>query len=389
MLKQDRVCVVWRGLDPQQFDLEVGLGTASGHDDVIKFQPVANGSHACLNVSSAPVYVRLFSVVRATSPGGSSVYSSDGFVLVPDDDPSNDLQVFHGPGCHDSNMIGYLVVNQSSTPLVDLRKASNVQLHPGDFLLVQLSPFVDHVTLSDALGLHTTLSGYQVVVMTPNATLTFPVARTTDVTVRILHCQTDLKLLPKPSDHVTVTWEGRGPWQRRVAWLRLETTDAECQSEKRGNNGRQQCVVHQARLDRGQREVRVPVSVLFSDHTYVTSLQPCFDHGCLTPFTSNPVTLIHPSSLTLTVSKASVLEAGEGEMNVTVTASLETLNTEAWDLVASQPCVVQWTVSRDTHAALSLSGWVVQQAPDCRNVQVGNENLFTSSLRMGTRTQRS
>jgi hypothetical protein len=65
---------------------------------------------------------------------------------------------------------------------------------------------------------------------------------------------------------------------------------------------------------------------------------------------------------------------------------LETLNTEAWERVARQPCVVQWTVSRDTHAAVSLSGWVVQQATDCRNFQVGHYNLFTSSLRMGTRT---
>jgi hypothetical protein len=83
ILQMNEVCAAWRGLDTPEVTVEVGLGFSSGHDDVIPFHRVSNNaSRHCFNVTSAPFYKRLFSVVRATSSGGTAVFSSDGVVLV-------------------------------------------------------------------------------------------------------------------------------------------------------------------------------------------------------------------------------------------------------------------------------------------------------------------
>jgi hypothetical protein len=253
---------------------------------------------------------------------------------------------------------------------VDLSQTVSNLLHPGDLLFVQLSPFDDHVIFADALVLQTTLSGYQVVALSPNVTLTLPAERTTDVTFRVLHCQKDHSLLPLPANHVTATWEGRGPWQRWVKWLLLETNDVTCQGEQSGEYDPQLCVVHQARLEPSRSEAMIPASVLSSDRTYVTSLQPCFDHGCLPPFNSAPVTLVHPSTVRLTVNETRINNVKDGAMNVEAMAALGIADGAVGARVASQPCVVQWTVSRDNHAAVSLIGWAVQQAQDCAHIQV-------------------
>jgi hypothetical protein len=114
----------------------------------------------------------------------------------------------------------------------------------------------------------------------------------------------------------------------------------------------------------------IPASVLSSGRTYVTSLQPCFYHGCLPPFTSQTVTLTHPSSVRLTVNETKINNVKDGAMNVEAMAALKTADDEVGARMAIQPCVVQWTVSRDNHAAVSLTGWAVQQAQDCGHIQV-------------------
>jgi hypothetical protein len=373
LLHVDEVCAAWRDLDPQGVNIKVSLGTRL--EDVIPFVPVSNASHHCFNVSSAPNYVRLFSVTKATSSSGTAHFSSDGFVLLPRNDSSNDLHVFHGPGCHDSNVIGRTVVNQSSPLTVDFSLTVSIPLHAGDLLFVQLTPFHQDVIITNARVLQTTLSGYQVVVMAPNVTLTLSATSPNDVSLQISHCLKDQSVLPLPHDHVTVTWEGRGQWQRWVKWLLLETTDVTCQGEQSGPYDPQLCVMHQARLEPSSSETRIPAGVLASGHTYVTSLQPCFDLGCLPVFTSQPVTLVHPSTLTLTVSGCVVSDVRDGEMGVAVTASLETADKEVTSRVASQSCVVQWTVSADSHAVVSLTGWAVHQAQDCAHIQVRTFNL--------------
>jgi hypothetical protein len=60
---------------------------------------------------------------------------------------------------------------------------------------------------------------------------------------------------------------------------------------------------------------------------------------------------------------------------VAVTASLETADKEVTSRMASQPCVVQWTISADSHAVVSLTGWVVHQAQDCAHIQVRTLNF--------------
>jgi hypothetical protein len=370
ILQQDEVCAAWRGLDLQQVNVEVGFGTAPGKDDLFSFRPVANVSHFCFNVTSAPVYVKLFSVIKATSSGGSAVFSSDGVVMVPANDSDNNARIFLGSGCHDNAAVGSHVLHPSSTSSLSVGQILNKPLHPGDFLFFQLSPLVNHVTFTDAIVLQTTFSGYQTVVKSPNVTLTLPASTSANVSLQVLSCQKGRPLIGLPADHVTVTWEEQGPWQRWGKWLRLEMTDAACQSVKKGKYSRQQCTVHQARIEAGQREARVPASGLSSSRTYITSLQPCFDHGCLPAFTSDPVTFFHPSTMTLTLNEPRVLDAKDGMLNVTMAATVDAVDKEALDRVSRQPCVVQWTVSRDPHAAVSLTNWAVQRATDCANIQV-------------------
>ena len=203
--QREEVCVAWSGFyHAEEISVEIGLGTSPDHDDIIAFHPVKSESPACLNITSPPLYTKVFFVVKATSSGGASVFSSDGFLMIPQADQNNKIMIFNGRGCPGSNIIEGQEVDPS-TSSVDVGETLGLPVHAGDFLFVQFSPFVSDVTFDNATLLQTTLTGYQVVATSPNITAHLPLSMTVNSSVQVQHCQKDSPILPVPDSHVTVT----------------------------------------------------------------------------------------------------------------------------------------------------------------------------------------
>ena len=371
IVQREELCVAWRGFYHQgELMIEAGVGTIPEQVDVISFQPVKNESYICLNVTSVPVYIKLFSVVKATSSGGTTVFSSDGFVVIPKADTENHIKVFNGKGCHENDAIGSQAIDQSTTS-VDLSRTASVPIHAGDFLFMQLSPFLPHLTFHNALLLQTTLTGYQLVVMAPNVTATLPVSMTTNTTLRVLHCHKDVAILPSPENHMTVTWEISGPWKPFVKYLRAEIMDKTCleAAAKKDKYSHQQCRLHGEDVAVMTREVHVHANNVFNDHTYVSSVSPCFDDGCLPPVSSYTVTYTDSKTVTLEFDHATILDMSSRELLVDVQASTGP-NTPVAEPHQIPACVYQWAVSRDQSGSIPVTDWAVEESLSCSNITV-------------------
>ena len=371
--QREEVCVAWSGFYHQEeVAIEVAVGTAPGQDDVIRFQPAKKQSHACLNTTSVPVYTKLFSVVKATSSGGTAVFSSDGFVMIPTADAENQIKVFNGRGCHDNDAIGNQAIAPSTASLY-LSQSARIPIHAGDFLFVQLSPFVPHLTFHNAILLQTTLTGYQLVATTPNVTATLPVSMTTNTTLRTLHCLTDSTVLRTPEDHATVGWEMLGPWTPFVKYLKVAVVDKACleSAAKKAKYSYQQCLLQEERAAvGGTGEARVPANDIVNGRVYVSSVSPCLDDGCLPPASSAPVTYSSTRTLPLAFRHAAIRHASPQGLLVDVQASAGP-GTGPTQRHQTPACVYQWTVARDRSGSIPLADWAVRESPSCANIEVG------------------
>ena len=136
---KEKMCIAWSGFyHAEDLSLEVGIGSSPNRDDVIKFSAVGNKSSVCVNASSLPAYIKLCSVVKASSSGGVCVFSSDGCRIVPVHDADNVIKVFNGKGCMDRDIIGTHRL-RSSDFLLDLSAVTESPVHPGDSLFVRVS----------------------------------------------------------------------------------------------------------------------------------------------------------------------------------------------------------------------------------------------------------
>ena len=371
IVQREELCVAWIGFYHQEeVSIEVGVGTVPDQDDIISFQTVKNESHVCLNVTSVPVYTKLFSVVKATSTGGTVVFSSDGFVMIPKADSQNHIKVFNGKGCHENSIIGSQVIDQSTTSL-NLSETTSIPIHSGDFLFVQLSPFVPHVTFNNAILLQMTLTGYQLVATSPNITATLPVSMLTNTTLRILHCQKDSIILPTPENHVTISWEITGPWKPFVKYLKGEIVDKTCleTTVKKNKYSHQQCLLHEEKVKVMTGDVHIHTNNIFNEHTYVSSISPCFDDSCLPPVFSDAVTYTNTRTLTLKFDHATVLGTSSRELKVDVQASVESM-AGVTQRHLTPACVYLWAVSRDRSGSIPVMDWAVRGSPSCSNIEV-------------------
>ena len=378
VIQREELCVAWSGFYHQEeVNIEVGVGTVPDLDDVIDFQPVKNESHICLNVTSVPVYTKLFSVAKATSSGGTTVFSSDGFVLIPKADAENHIKVFNGKGCHDSNVVGSRVIDQSTTSL-DLSDTASIPIHPGDFLFVQLSPFLPGMTFHNAILLQTTLTGYQLIAMKANVTAALPVSMPANNTARILHCQKDSTIMPASQNHVTVTWEISGPWKQFVKYLKVEIMDKTCleTAAKKDKYSHQQCLLHEEEAKAMTEDVHVHTNNVFNDHTYVSSISPCFDDGCLPPVLSDAVTYTNTRALTPEFDRATIQATSSQELQVDLEGFVESWAADGQRHL-TPACVYQWAVSRDRSGSIPVTDWTVRQSPSCSDIQVKSESTLS------------
>ena len=373
--QREEVCVAWSGFyHTEEISVEIGLGTSPHHDDVIAFHPVESENHACLNATSLPVYTRIFSVVKATSSGGTSVFSSDGFAMIPQSDPDNQIMVFNGRGCHGSSVMEDQEI-YPSTSSINFGETLGLLIHAGDFLFAQFSPFVPHVTFDNAILLQTTLTGYQVVATSPNVTAHLPLSMTANSSVQVQHCQKDSPILPVPDSHVTVTWEMAGPWTQFTRYLEVEVVDKACldTSVKKNKYLHQKCSLHEEKVEAMTRETKIynnrVSNYVLHNHNYVASVSPCFDDICLQAVSSDVVTYTNTYTANTRFDHATLSDVSTQLLTVDVFASVESETMPSMHH-SNLSCLYQWAVSTDTSGAHLITDWMAQRALNCSNIEV-------------------
>ena len=373
--QKEEVCVAWSGFyHAEEITVEIGLGTSPDHDDIVAFRPAESESPVCLNVTALPVYTKVFSVVKATSSGGTAVFSSDGFVMIPLSDPENKIMVFNGKGCH-GNGASEGHFRDPSTSSVNISELSRLPVHVGDFLFVQFSPFVPHVTFDEAILLETTLTGYQVVSTSSHVTARLPASTSANSSVQVLHCQKDSPILPVPESHVTVTWEMTGLWTQFIRYLKVEVMDKTCldTSVKKDKYLRQQCLLHQEKVQMMTSELKIYndkiTNYVLQDHSYVASISSCVDDDCLPAVFSDVVIYTNAYSTNVHFDHAVLTDVSTQLLTVDVLAS------SAAETVPSMyhrnlSCLYQWAVGTDTSGSFVITDWAVQTTPNCSKIEV-------------------
>ncbi|KAK7496758.1 hypothetical protein BaRGS_00011967, partial [Batillaria attramentaria] len=359
ILQREEVCVAWNGLyHEDEVDVEVGIGTNTTQDDLVPFLHVQNESLACINVSSLPLYTKLFSVVRATTPGGSAVFSSDGFVMIPADDSTNAIEVFSGTGCTEKDSVGSGMV-ASGTDAVDLNAIVSVSIHPGDILFVRFTPFIRRVVFPDAVLLQTTLTGYQVVSKSSNLAAVLPAPVGANATVEVMTCVKDATILPISGSHVRVTWELTGPWAKFASSLKVKVIDNTClqASQKKDKYKNQYCLLDETRVGPREREAKLRAQNLIQDHEYIAAVAVCFDDACLPPIKSAPVTFSSTQRSVL-FNRSTVISQSSEDIEVGISAEIIPFPS----LKQNSSSVFMWVVARDRYATVPVTEWFVGES---------------------------
>ena len=381
VLQREEMCIAWGGFyHAEDLSFEVGIGSSPKRDDVVKFSAVANKSPICVNASALPAYVKLFSVVKASSSGGVSVFSSDGFRIVPVHDADNVIKVFNGKGCTDRDIIGTHRL-RSSDFLLDLSTESPV--HPGDSLFVRVSPFDARVTFPDAILMEKTLTGYQVVTKSSNLTASIPSSVADNTTLEIFNCRKAAEVLPVSSTGFDVSWETAGPWSSLMT-KRVEIMDQTCLKlpAKKSKYAHHQCLVAVDTVRSLANETRLQGDIT-SGHQYTASVVPCFDDGCL-PSVSSQVVTYDSDPRTVAFTQAVITTQTPQQIQLEANARVQ----PTIRVVTGQnhPCVFKWSVSADRYGSTTLTDWTVSQSSDCADLEVrgGKKSVYLNLVQCFT-----
>ncbi|KAK7483107.1 hypothetical protein BaRGS_00025675, partial [Batillaria attramentaria] len=371
ILQRREMCIAWHGLyHENELYVEVGIGTAPAQDDVVTFAEVEIPveSPVCINVTAVPLYTKLFSVVRATSPGGSAAFSSDGFVVIPSDDPQNKLQVFNGKGCSSADVVGsYFRPSSAATTTLDLTSLLNVSADPGDVVFVKFTPPIHHVGFPDTVLLQTTMTGYQIVLKSSVLTAELPTPVTANTTVEVMPCLKDTTILPVPESHVAVTWELAGPWANFTKHFMVNMTDVTCMqaSQKKEKYKQQYCLLDETRVAAGETGTKLRAQKVVQDHVYASAVAVCFDDSCLPAVKSAPVTF-SSKERSVVFNHTEILAQSSQDIEVKVDAEIiPHLHDASTRSSPRGSCVFRWTVTRDRYGAHPISEWIIEELPEC------------------------
>ncbi|KAK7493739.1 hypothetical protein BaRGS_00015068, partial [Batillaria attramentaria] len=367
ILETEQVCLAWDSFYREEgLEIEVGLGSQPTLDDIIPFHHAENRSPSCMNSSFLPFYTKLFSVIRATGAGGKTVFSSDGYALVPRNDSGNDLMVFNGKGCQEDDVIGTEEIKPGSAILTTVN--TTVPLHIGDVVFVQFTPFIPAVVFPDAILLQTTLTGYQVLLKSQS--LTANLTTSSNTTVRILSCIKDASVLPLPTNHVTRTWEMSGPCTHYVRDLRFEVLDKTCMgaSPKKGKFKKLECLLADSKVKPTDGKVHLPEDRAFPGHTYFTTVDVCFDDVCIPATESKPVTY-DSAEPRVDFMRTTMHSQSLDSMEIEIAANQLSPDQRS-ALKQTEPCVYKWTVARDASGSLLMTNWRVEESLNCSYLEV-------------------
>lgn len=371
ILQTDEVCIAWEGFSGDDaISVEVGIGALPNSDDFIPFTTVLTGSPTCVDASSLPLYKKLYSVVRATNTGGQTVFSSDGFTMIPKyDQKNNQLMVFAGRGCRANDIIGTSVLSPSKSSR-ETQLMTRTQLHAGDVIFVQLRPFVGSLVFSGAVVVQTTLTGYQLVMQADVLRVVVPQNASSDITVDVMTCQKEAVIHPKSDNSASVSWEISGPWSDFVRYFQVRVVDETCRVEAKSKDQYTGLMCLKGVRDVSPIERRFTFSRidLFPGHQYYFTVAVCLDNTCLPEVTSdlfvvagNPVTLCD---------EAMVRAQADHTLTIGVTAHVQLLDDPLTSVAQSSACVFRWAVSGDRSGQVPLSEWQVSSSSSCSSIQV-------------------
>lgn len=117
----DRVCVRWEGFAHHKgVTFRVGVGTLRKDNDVLAFHQVRTNSSVlyCLDTSTLKSNTKYYTSIEASCSGGSTVGSSDGFMIIDPKSLVEDIVVLDGDDCSDVAELHVIIENKTRSHYV-------------------------------------------------------------------------------------------------------------------------------------------------------------------------------------------------------------------------------------------------------------------------------
>ena len=100
------ICGSWNGFwHHMNVRYEVAIGTGPAIDDTVNFQSINSSHFACVSASAISAFSKYYFIVRASCSGGSTITSSDGFVIINENILQQNVHVYNGKPCPRTNLL--------------------------------------------------------------------------------------------------------------------------------------------------------------------------------------------------------------------------------------------------------------------------------------------
>ncbi|XP_069118470.1 uncharacterized protein [Argopecten irradians] len=192
-------CVAWTGLSDHMaaVSVDVGLGSSPGIDDVDSFHTVVGRDVDCQSNVDLTSNTTYYAVLRVQNSAGSTLASSDGFIILSEQDVLNSISVFDGLGCSNQSFVCQWTLHPDDT-FLQANASCNQILHIGSQYTVlyqeQLHDVIsltspDVVFIDSERGKATFSPGVHLPVFKITSSL---VINSTEMRFRVYRCQEDI-----------------------------------------------------------------------------------------------------------------------------------------------------------------------------------------------------
>ena len=290
-----QACVYWNGFyHHRNVTLYVGIGHKPHLDDVVQFAKVEQNP-VCINSSALRSNNKYFTSVKAECSGGTTVSSSDGFMIINDENEQYAVNIYDGKGCHNNSpttgTFRYLVNNSMifGFKVNDLVPGMEHTLFIANS---KINLYGISITSKNALILdkHVTDQFISFIPTVPNVELIFdkPLSKSVQVEGYVRQCIKDIDFQSSTFQY-SMHWDTRGELERYVTHFIVSLDQIVC------NNASDDCIgeIASTTIHGTMRNYTWNRLSLTQNSFIKATVQPCFENICLQSNSSNGVRIVH------------------------------------------------------------------------------------------------
>ena len=355
-----QACVYWNGFyHHRNVTLYVGIGHKPHLDDVVQFAKVEQNP-VCINSSALRSNKKYFTSVKAECSGGTTVSSSDGFVIINDDNEQYSVNVYDGNPCRDNEILTGILhpLTQNNT----LYGFKIERLVVGiEHTLVITSSYINFVSAGISshsaliIGKYTTGRSVSFIPVVPDPELILDKHLFTPANIQgfVRQCINDIDFQSSTFQY-PMHWNMNGVVEQHVTHFAISINEIVC------NNMSDYCISEMASTTVPGRLRNYTWTRLSLTHNSFTkaSIQPCFENICFNSKFSNGVRVIQKPSI---VSLAAEIGNEDKSLNCTRVS----VNIDAACDESNSPVMFQWYLAKQRvgHKKITSVNTVLKEQP--------------------------